>query len=1100
MRSLRFSFITDFLFRTTGVLLVAVVAQPVNAAEAPNPRDVEHFESKVRPLLVDKCYSCHGAQKQRGGLRVDSREAMLKGGDSGAALVPGDPQKSLLVRALHYAGELKMPPAGKLKSEEIAALSQWVQSGAPWPTVPAANATNPATKESAVEITPQQRAFWSFQPVQRSAVPRVKNKHWAKSPIDSFILAELEKRGLQPAPPADKRTLLRRATFDLTGLPPTPDEVRAFLDDKAPDAYEKVIDRLLASPQYGERWGRHWLDVARYADSLDARGIGGEGDISEAWRYRDWVVEAFNRDLPYDQFIKQQIAGDIIAASEESFDASKVVATSLLSIGNWGNGDADKEKLQTDIADDQVDIVTRGFMGLTVSCARCHDHKYDPISTRDYYGLAGIFFSTHILPKMAAKGSGENPLRVALASPAELENRKTHVTKLGEAEAQWNKAKDEAYSTYAREMLPQTARYLMALYDFQKHPAEQADRSIEQFAMQNNLHPHALRQWKNYIGWGEYRLMSTPLRDVMGNPGVHGFRGGEDTPSLLVNTNNETKKLGTFSVPALAVNMHPGPKEGVALIWKSPQDGTFKVNGGVTDADKECGDGIAWAIDLRRSGLAQEVAKGEIASGGSQKFEELSLELKKGDSIEVLILPKETHFCDSTTVDFNLEAADGKVWNLARDIVADLHQNGKGNPHSDSFGNPGVWSFGDMAGTARGQKIEGDSPLARWQKALSGSREQAQIAAGEFQKSFAVVDKNSPFWINQPGDESALSSVARDDLAKRLATLNDLRKIAFPPLQYANAAQEGGVPGTPYEGFHDVQVHKRGSYTKLGEQVPRAFPAVLNYEKQNALATKGSGRLELAKWLASDKHPLTARVLVNRLWQHHFGEGIVRTPGNFGFLGERPTHPQLLDYLASEFTQDGWSLKKMHRALMLSATYQQASQALPKTQKADPDNRLFGRMMRRRLEAEAIRDNLLFVAGRLNLERGGPSIRDFKTPRRTLYITTIRSDRAGYGPLFDAADSTAIIDKRTVSTVAPQALFLMNDPFVMEQAQAFAKRFENEADLAKRINAAYETLFGRAPTKEEMEIGHKFLKDSDGKAWEQYCQILLCSNEFVYVD
>ncbi|HEY0072726.1 MAG TPA: PSD1 and planctomycete cytochrome C domain-containing protein [Abditibacteriaceae bacterium] len=1085
------------------MLLVAVAALPVNAAEAPNARDLEHFESKVRPLLVDKCYSCHGTQKQRGGLRMDSREAMLKGGDSGTALVPGDPQKSLLVRAFHYEGELKMPPAGKLKAEEIAALSQWVQSGAPWPTAPAANATTPATKESTTEITPQQRAFWSFQPVQRPLVPKIKNKSWAKSPLDNFILAELEKRGLQPAPPADKRTLLRRATFDLTGLPPTPDELRAFLDDKAPDAYEKVIDRLLASQQYGERWGRHWLDVARYTDSLDARGIGGEGDISEAWRYRDWVVQAFNRDLPYDQFIKQQIAGDIIAASEEQFDASKVVATSLLTIGNWGNGDADKEKLQTDIADDQVDIVTRGFMGLTVSCARCHDHKYDPISTKDYYALAGIFFSTHILPKMAAKGSGENPIRVPLASPAELEKRKTHEAKLGEAEAQLNKARDEAYSTYAREMLPQTARYLMALYDFQKRPAEKADLSLEQFATQNNLHPHALRQWRNYIGWGEYRLMSTPLRDVTGNPGVHGFRGGEDTPSLVVNTNNETKKLGTFSVPALAVNMHPGPKEGVALVWRTPVDGTFHVKGGVTDADSDGGDGIAWAIDLRRNGLGQEIAKDEIPNGGAQKFESpalAALELKQGDAIELLILPKATHYFDSTTVDFTIESADGKTWNLARDIVENLHENGKGNPHSDKFGNPAVWSFGDMAGTARGQKTEGDSPLARWQKALGTSREEVQQAADEFQKSFAVIDKNSPFWISQAEHETVLPQATRDDLTVRLTTLNELRKITFPPLQYANAAQEGGVPGTPYEGFHDVRVHKRGSYAKLGEQVPRAFPAVLNYEKQNALATKGSGRLELAKWLASDKHPLTARVLVNRLWQHHFGEAIVRTPGNFGFLGERPTHPQLLDYLASEFTQGGWSLKKMHRALMLSATYQQASQALPKTQKADPDNRLFGRMMRRRLEAEAIRDNLLFVAGRLNLERGGPSIRDFKTPRRTLYITTIRSDRAGYGPLFDAADSTAIIDKRTVSTVAPQALFLMNDPFVLEQAQAFAKRFETVPDLAKRINVAYETLFGRAPTKEEMEIGHKFLKDSDGKAWEQYCQILLCSNEFVYVD
>ncbi len=1082
-------FLDGMFRRFTAPFAFMALASTAYAAEAPGARDTEFFETKVRPVLAEKCFSCHGEAKQKGGLRLDSRESLLKGGDSGAAIVPGDAQKSLLLRAVHYDGELKMPPAGKLSDENIAALTQWIQNGAVWP----ATAVSVATVAPTAGFTEQQRNFWSFQPVKEPVVPPVKNKRWGQSPIDNFILAELEKRGLQPAPSADKATLIRRATFDLTGLPPTPDEVRVFLEDKSANAYAKVVDRLLASPAYGERWARHWLDVARYADSLDARGSGGDGDIAQAWRYRDWVVNAFNEDLPYDQFITQQIAGDVLAAREAKYDPQKVVATTLLAIGNWGNGDADKEKVQTDIADDQVDIVSRGFMGLTVACARCHDHKYDPISTRDYYGMAGIFFSTHILERMAAKGAGEAIQRVALAAPSEIAKRQEHETKLKAAEDKLKSDTQNFYAAYAKEMLPQTARYLMAIYDFRR-----SNLSISEFAAQNNLHAHALRQWMSFIGLGDYKLMAVAQRDVLNSPGVHGFRGAEDTPSLLVNTTDEARKLLTFMLPARSVNIHPGPKDGVAVMWKSPVAGEVKIKGKLADADAACGDGFAWAIDFRQHGAAREIASGDAANGGAQALPETKIAVAKGDSIELLVLPKASHVCDSTTVDFSFESGD-KTWNLARDIVENLHENGKGNPHSDSYGNAAVWSFGDMAGTLRGKKTAGDSPLVRWQTAIGAAREEAQRAADEFQKSFAAVDNSSPFWINNRDDETALSEAARQSLQTQNALLEALRKDVPPPLEYANAAQEGGILGTPYEGFHDVKIHKRGSYAKLGDEVPRGFPAVLNYETPPPIA-KGSGRLELAQWLANEKHPLTARVLVNRLWQHHFGEGIVRTPSNFGFLGERPTHPQLLDYLASEFTSKGWSIKKIQHEIMLSATYQQSSLAPPKTKALDPDNRLFGHMNRQRLEAEAIRDSLLFVAGRLNLERGGPSVRAFKTPRRTLYITTIRSDRAGYGPLFDAADSTASIDRRTVSTVAPQALFLMNDPFIFEQAQALAKRVAAVPDSKARLVELYALLFGRAPSEAEITIGLKFTAAPDGGAWAQYCQILLCSNEFVYRD
>lgn len=1081
----------------------------LKARSAAEDAALQFFESKVRPVLVDNCATCHGPKKQMAGVRLDSREALLKGGESGPVVVPGDPLKSSLIQVISYGGKIQMPPAGKLESEEIEAITKWVKMGAPWPTPRQPATSSPTTPEARTK-------WWSLQPVQRPKVPPLQSSSWAKSPFDAFIAAELKKKGLAPAAAADRRTLIRRATFDLTGLPPTPEDVRAFVTDTDPKAYENLVNRLLASPAYGERWGRHWLDVARYTDSLDARGLGGEGDLAEAWRYRDWVVDAFNRDLPYNQFIMQQVAGDILANSPpnsgsngDNFDASKVVATGLLAIGNWGNGDADKEKVLTDIADDQVDIVSRGFMGLTVACARCHDHKFDPISTRDYYAMAGIFFSSRILPKMAAKGAGENPLRIPLASSAQMERLQQHVAKLADAETQLTTTTQKYFEAFARDMKPQAARYLMAIYDYQNRPAGQANLSIDQFADQHGLHAYALRQWMSYIGLGDYRLMATPLRDLLGSMGVYGFKGSDDTPSLVVNTNTDARTLLTFTLPPKSVSIHPGPANGVAISWKSPITGVVKIRGSVVDVDSGGGDGIAWAIQHRKNLMPVEVASGDIPNGGSQKFPEAAssssrsaISVVAGDILELLVLPKTNHGFDTTHVEWVIESLDGKaVWNLSHDIIDDLHQNGKGNPHSDRLGNADVWRFGDMTGSRRWNPAgDAATPLAKWQSALASGRSSADAAAKEFQSTFTAEDKSSPFWIHHREDEGALPAVERDALAKQAMALAALKNAAPPPVQYAHGAQEGGIPETPYAGFHDVRVHKRGSYMKLGDVVPRGFPSVLAGDQQPSIK-KGSGRLELARWLASDKHPLTSRVMVNRIWQHHFGQGIVRTPSNFGFLGERPTHPALLDYLASEFVRSGWSIKKMHRAIMLSATYRQSSQAVAGTRQADPDNLLFGRMNRRRLESEAIRDSLLFVANRLDRTMSGPAQRDFKTPRRTLYIMTIRSDRAGYGPLFDAADTSASVDRRTISTVAPQALFMMNDPFVMEQARALAKHLLSApGDSRTRIKTAYLRLFGRSPTTAETRIGLKFLGGANHRSWTEYCHLLLCSNEFIYVD
>jgi len=1115
---------------------------PKPAAPRPNAEAVAFFEKEVRPLLVERCYACHGPKIQQGGLRLDSAAALLKGGDGGPVITTTDPDKSPLLHAVRYDGKLKMPPAGKLPEREIAILTRWVQMGAPW-GVSNSKSQMPSSGNSKFGIR-SSKLPWAFLPVKPPAVPAVKGKAWVKSPLDAFILSPLEAKGLKPALPADRRTLLRRATFDLTGLPPTPAEIDAFLADRSPDAFAKVVDRLLASPHFGERWGRHWLDVVRYCDSFDARLLGGAGnemDVIDAWRYRDWVVNAFNKDLPYNQFIIDQIAGDLIPAPEpDGLNRDGIIATGMLALGNWGGGDADKEKLLTDIADDQVDVVSRSFMGLTVSCARCHDHKFDPISTEDYYGMAGIFFSTHILANPGPKTNGPPMLRIPLVSKADMARR----ARAGELEKQLQAAGESHRTALAKSLVPQTARYLLAAWDYQTRPADQSGLSIDQFAEKRGLLPFALRQWLDRVMPGEHRLLTVSQRDIPNGPGVHVWRGEADCPNVLVNTAAEARPILSFVLPPRSVSVHPGPTAGVAVEWRSPVTGVVKITGRVADADPNGGDGIGWAIEQKTGAAALALASGDIPNGGAQPFtsgmgaERLtSVSVRAGETLRLLVLPKNGHTCDTTHVEFTLALADGtKTWSLARDLQDDPI--GKGNPHPDSYQNPGVWRFSDMNGAGG----PADAALAQWSRAAAeaaaGRADRAALehAAQAYQATAQTVDSRHPFWVRSGPDERYLAEAARTELTRLAAELDTLKKTPLPPVEYANGAQEGGVPQSPQAGVHDVKVHIRGRYDRLGKLVPRRFPVVLAGTSQPPI-TEGSGRLPLARWIASKENPLTARVLVNRVWQHLFGEGIVRTPSNFGKLGEKPSHPELLDYLAARFagisngefqmpnsggrksgirnlefgirTLTPWSIKDLIRSMLLSSAYQQASVAAPVTAKADPDNRLFGRMNRRRLEAEAIRDSLLVASGRLDRTAGGPATRDFSSPRRTLYQMTVRSDRTGFGPLFDVADPTASIDRRTVSTVAPQALFMLNHPFALEQTAALAKRIlgEGPAEPTARVQRAYGLLYGRPPTAAELRIGLQFVSRAAGakpeaeqQAWEQYCQVLLCANEFIFVD
>lgn len=926
----------------------------------------EFFEKRVRPILVERCYECHSeGKKTKGGLRLDTRAGVLKGGKTGVVVVAGEPEKSLLVEAVRWGNpDLQMPPKEKLSAGQIADLVAWVKMGAPDPRegAPSVAAAEGAKPQAAMDLREVRERF-PYAPVKAQIVPQVKDRAWAMGEIDRFVLSRLEAKGLRPAKALDKRALIRRATYDLTGLPPTVAEVETFVADESPGAFAKVVDRLLASPAYGQRYARYWLDLVRYTDSFDARGTGGPMDCAEAWRYRDWVVDAFNRDLPYDEFVRRQIAGDLLTTPSDRLDG--IVATGVYAIGNWGGGDADKEKLLTDIVDDQIDLTGRAFLGLTLACARCHDHKFDPISTRDYYALAGIFFSSHILPGVGPKTNGPDMLRIPLATPDEIARRERVKAELAALE------RPDGGATYAR---------------------------------------------------GAFMPMREPLRNVRNIAGLHAVKaaGKQDTPSATFNTTDRDVAFITIKMPPRSVAVHPPPVGGVAAVFECPTDATVTLEGRLADADPNCGDGIEYRLLHRPHGgdAVVTLASGATDNGKSASVSAGPLKLAAGDQIELLILPRAEYSCDTTVIDLRIKPTDASspVHDLRAEVLA------------DPFATGAPWHFDQVAPDPR---------------------------------------------------------------------VAELRRQLAAPLPAAHGLQEGGCPGSPQQGVHDVRVHVRGRYDRLGDTVPRGFPRVLAGE-ESARISEGSGRAELARWVASAANPMTARVMANRLWQWHFGEGIVRTPNNFGKLGTPPTHPELLDWLAGEFVRSGWSVKAMHRMIMLSAAYQQDSEGDAETMKADPDNLYFGRMNRRRLDAEGIRDSMLAATAELDLASGGPAVKDLNSPRRTLYLMTVRSDRTGYRMLFDAADPTGIVDRRIDSTVAPQALFLMNHPFVTARAKKLAGQLTGSD--RERVEGLYRKLFGRPATEDEIALGLRFVGTRGEAGWEQYCHALLCSNEFVYVD
>ena len=769
------------------------------------PKDeasVEFFEKKIRPLLAENCYTCHSADtNSRGGLRVDDRNGLVYGGESGPAIIPGKPQESLLIRAVSYTDDdLKMPPKKQLSPEQVADLTQWIQGGAAWPKVELPfdlGKSNP-------EYDRLRKEHWAWQPVQDVITPSVQNRSWPLAESDSFVLARLEQQGLAPVGDADKLTLIRRLSFDLTGLPPSPGEIDAFVSDASTDALEKVVDRLLASPAFGERWGRHWLDVARYGEST---GSSRNLPYPHAWRYRDYVIASLNKDKPYDEFIREQIAGDLLpAASDEQRDERRV-ATGFLALGVKDVNQRFKVRFIMDNVDEQIDTVGRSVLALTASCARCHDHKFDPIPTADYYALAGIFQSSDLC---------------------------------------------------------------------------------------------------------------AGVRNKMGGGGLDYY----DTQMVL--------RIGSGSAAA-----GPDPET------------TKKID------------------DL---GKAVAEAKAEF------------------------------------------EALRGKP--------------------------------------------EG----------------------------------------NEPGpDGRPKRAIARQKMNKLQIEMLALTDPAAQGAPVALGLREGTFIG-------DTEIRIRGEAEKLGPVVPRGFLSLLSFSGQPQINRSQSGRLELAQWLTSEKNPLTSRVMVNRIWQHLFGQGLVKTVDNFGTTGDRPTHPELLDHLANRFVSEGWSVKRLVRAIVLSRAYRLGSDA-PETNLAiDPANQLVWRHSPRRLDAEELRDTALVATGSLNpnppeaspakelkvieLRNNGPEARRIaeaaaSNHHRSVYLPLLRGLTPRPLEVFDFAEQGMVTGSRDTTTVATQALYLLNDPFVRRQSLALADRLlaSGESDDAERVNRAYRLTLGRPATWQEVERALRYLAD-----------------------
>jgi hypothetical protein len=1019
------------------LFVIALLAPAPSFAQTITSEQLEFFEKKVRPVLAEHCYGCHSAtaKKLKADLRLDSRAGMLTGGDLGPALVPGHSEKSRLIEAITYKNvDLKMPPKTKLPDVVIADLTAWVKMGAPWPDEKLVKKNT----SSEFNLEKRKKDHWSWQPIRDPAVPPVKNAAWPKGDIDRFLLAKLEAKGLKPAGNADPRTLLRRLYFDLIGLPPTRAEVGEFLASwDAPSAkrqavLEKVVDKLLDSPQFGERWARHWLDLVRYAES---RGHEFDFTIPNAYHYRDYVIRALNSDVPYNQFVHEHIAGDLIKEPrlhKDGFNES-ILGTAFWFLGEECHSPVDIRQDQADRFDNRIDVMTKTFLGLTVSCARCHDHKFDAISTKDYYALFGILescnyrlarFDTMTHNRKIAEQLAE--LRQKSRKPLLEAMIRAAAPKLDQLDASEGRRRRQQVESAITKDPPYGGKTLdfegmEVIVDYRKAQAK------DWLADDMTFGTGPVRPGDIVLGTSATR----PITRVI----VHG--AGERDPmwdrlTLAAGTQNESGALGS--------TMRAG------RTLRTPE---FLLSHGKVLALVK-GSAMAYA------GVGQHIMlAGPLHGSMIQRF----------------------------------NAGNHFQW-----VLIDLRPY-KGQRAWLEFTPTDQTDFAVIA------VVQGDQVPT-----IVPARE-AALTRPDSPAILAWFVENAPSFIARGSDEEkALAKIAAPFLEQQARLLAQIKRES----RLTPAMQDGSGS--------DSFVFVRGNPKSPGPIVPRRYLEALG--GADLSKGPGSGRLELAELMTDPTiTPFISRVYINRVWHHLFGRGIVASVDNFGVLGELPTHPELLDYLANRFVADSWSTKKLIRTLVLTRAYQMSSAPDAEADEADPGNLRLHRMRLRRLEGEAIRDSILRVSGRLNANMFGPSVPVYLTPfqdgrgrpgsgpldgdgRRSIYLAVRRNFLSSFLLAFDTPAPFSTVGKRTVSNVPAQALILMNDPFVHGQADLWAKRvLAEKASDGDRVRGMYLDAFSRQPTDTELQACRTYLGSvPDVRRWADLAHVLINTKEFYFVN
>jgi len=998
------------------IALIVSFATAFSATAADDPKGIEFFEKKIRPVLVDNCYECHSAQakKTKGNLTVDSREGLLKGGDNGPAIEPGKPGISLIVKALQRTGELKMPPKKALPPDVIADFAKWIEMGAPDP-----RQAQTGTAKRVIDIE-KGRQFWAFRPLLNASVPKTQLAGWARTPVDQFILAPLEEKKLTPNAVASQEKLIRRAYFDLLGLPPTPQEIDDFVKQTSPDAYDQLINRLLASDRYGERWARHWLDVVRFAES---GGYEFDGDRPGAFHYRDFVIKAFNQDMPFDEFVRLQLAGDHLKPG----DFSAASATGFVVAGPYPGQTTAKtlEPIRYDHLDDMVSTMGTAMLGLSLGCARCHAHKYDPIPQEDYYRLVAVMGRTD-----STQAKLDPKPEIYLKAKAEYD----------QAHAPFVAARDR----FVKEQLPARAKQW-----FEKAK----DKSVAQWQIVDAIEAKGKLPLKkqadgSLLADGKpekgdaYTITARTLQkgikairiEALADPSLpaKGPGRGPDGNFLLTE----------FTISAVPLDQ---PQAKPVVVKLQAVKATFEqakfALAGTTDTNKATG----WAI-------APHFGKTQSAILEFQGF---------------------SGFDNGTQFTFTLKF-EGEAFGIGRPRFSIA--TGK---TPDDLVTPGT--------------VQAEEELKTLLKASKGE----------------LNDKNRDavaHWHRFVDPEAQRIYSALEEHAKKEPQPNLI------PVFVATSGRGG-----------DVHFLIRGETEKKnGVMKPGFLQVLMNSQEKDSQwlipPSKGASPLEprvaMGKWMTDPRQGagnLLARVIVNRLWQHHFGRGIVATPNDFGAQGEPPTHPELLDFLANELIRNGWKLKSIQKLIVTSAVYMQAGEVNPTGMAVDPQNHLWWRKPARRLEAEAIRDALLSVGGSLDSTMFGPGTLDGNSNRRSVYLTVKRSQMIPLLQLFDIPEAIQSIAERSRTTVPTQALAFMNSPFVRQQAEKLAARVRPQAGNSQTaLDSAYRIALGRLPVPAERERMQDFLQRqaksygtsprANDQALMDLCQLLLCLNEFVYID